>query len=233
MRSNDQIHAGADLKARQDTSPQDWECRENLGELLVQSLFDKSFAFLALLFFAPFIVLISIVILLTEGRPIFFAHKRVGPNGRSFDCMKFRTMATDADAQLEKLLASDPAARAQWAANQKLENDPRVSCVGEFFRKTSLDELPQFWNVLKGDMAIVGPRPIVEAELAHYGKNVKEYLSVRPGITGLWQVSGRSNTSYTERVAMDVKYVRDRTFFTDIGIILKTVKVMVTVDGAK
>ncbi|WP_306110513.1 MULTISPECIES: sugar transferase [Roseovarius] len=235
MSSRDQLHGETDLRAFHPgyVSSQFPTPRKHRSARIFGSLFDKSFAFLALLLFAPFILSISLVILLKEGRPIFFAHKRVGQNGEPFKCIKFRTMVVDADEQLKKLLDSDPDARAQWAANQKLDDDPRVSCIGEFFRITSLDELPQFWNVLRGEMAIVGPRPIVKDELEHYGRHANVYLSVRPGITGLWQVSGRSNTTYEERVALDVEYVRNRTFWGDVRIILKTVKVMLTVDGAK
>lgn len=178
-------------------------------------------------------VLIALVLLVTEGGPVFFAHKRVGLNGRAFYCLKFRTMAKDAEARLENLLAQDPAARAQWERNQKLDDDPRITCVGEFLRKSSLDELPQFLNVLMGEMAIVGPRPIVDAEAHHYGDHFADYLSVKPGVTGLWQVNGRSNTTYEERVAMDVDYVRNRSFPRDLGIIAKTVKVVALGKGAQ
>lgn len=235
MSSRDQVHGETDLRALHQgyVGSQFLAPNKIRSDRILRSLFDKCFALLALLFFAPFIVLISLVILLKEGGPVFYEHKRVGKNGKQFKCLKFRTMVVDADEQLRKLLESDPEARAQWAANQKLDDDPRVSCIGEFFRKTSLDELPQFWNVLRGEMSIVGPRPIVEDELVHYGSHSYDYLSVRPGITGLWQVSGRSNTTYDERVAMDVEYVRHRTFWGDMRIILKTVKVILTVDGAK
>lgn len=188
---------------------------------------------MALLFFAPFIGLIALAILVSEGGPVFFAHKRIGRDGREFNCLKFRTMAVDAEARLAKLLASDREAAAQWKANQKLDDDPRITCIGEFFRKTSLDELPQFWNVLMGDMSIVGPRPIVASETHHYGEFLPDYQSVKPGITGYWQVNGRSLTTYEERVEMDVEYLRSRTFKKDIGIILKTVKVMLLGSGAR
>lgn len=199
---------------------------------LAKAVFDRVFAALALLFFAPFLILISLVIFLGDGGPILFRHKRVGRDGRSFNCLKFRTMANNAEERLSAILASDPKARAEWEANQKLEDDPRITCVGEFFRKTSLDELPQFWNVLRGEMSVVGPRPIVEEEAKHYGEHFEDYLSVRPGVTGLWQVMGRSRTTYTERVAMDVDYVRNRSFRMDLWIILKTIKVMLLRDGA-
>jgi len=199
---------------------------------LAKAIFDKCFAVFALLFFAPFLIVISLVIYLGDGGPVLFRHKRVGRNGKVFDCLKFRTMASDAEERLKAILETDPEARAQWEANQKLEDDPRITCVGEFFRKTSLDELPQFWNVLRGEMSIVGPRPIVEDEAHHYGEHYKDYLSVRPGVTGLWQVMGRSRTTYDERVKMDSDYVRNRNFRMDLWIILKTIKVMLVRDGA-
>lgn len=199
---------------------------------VAKGVFDRSFAAFALIFFAPMFLISMIIILIEDGRPIFFRHKRVGRNGKTFDCLKFRTMFRDADVQLARLLESDPEARAQWEANQKLNDDPRITCIGEFFRKTSLDELPQFWNVLRGDMSIVGPRPIVEDEAWHYGKDYEAYLSVKPGITGLWQVSGRSNTTYDERVAMDCDYVKNRSFWRDIKIIAKTVRVVLIRDGS-
>lgn len=197
-----------------------------------RACFDRVFALLALTFFAPFLLTITILLLVREGRPILFRHTRIGRNGVPFKCLKFRTMAKDADARLARLLESDPAARHEWETQHKLENDPRVSCLGLFLRKTSFDELPQFLNVLKGDMAIVGPRPIVTDEAHHYGDHLQDYLSVKPGITGLWQVSGRSGVSYEERVALDVDYIRNRPFRRDLSIILKTVKVMLTREGA-
>ncbi|SDL92163.1 sugar transferase [Aliiruegeria lutimaris] len=198
-----------------------------------RSLFDKVFAICALLFFAPILVLVSILIFVFEGGPLFFAHRRVGKNGRPFRCYKFRTMVCDAEARLEQILESDPAARAQWEATQKLDDDPRVTAIGTFLRRTSLDELPQFWNVILGDMAIVGPRPIVASEVSHYGNHFCEYVSVKPGITGLWQVNGRCNTTYESRVAMDVEYVHNRCFTGDLRIILKTVTIVVSGDGAR
>ncbi|MGC9368070.1 MAG: sugar transferase [Paracoccaceae bacterium] len=199
---------------------------------LAKAVFDRCFAAFALLFFAPFLIAISLVIYLGDGGPVLFRHKRVGRDGKVFDCLKFRTMASDAEQRLKAILESDPEARAQWEANQKLEDDPRITCVGEFFRKTSLDELPQFWNVLRGEMSVVGPRPIVESEAHHYGEHYDDYLSVRPGVTGLWQVMGRSRTTYAERVEMDSDYVRNRNFRMDLWIILKTIKVMLVRDGA-
>lgn len=200
---------------------------------VAKSLFDRIFAFSALVFFAPFIALISVLILITDGAPVFFAHRRVGRDGRQFNCLKFRTMARDAERRLEHILETDSDAKAQWEAQQKLDDDPRITTIGEFFRKTSLDELPQFWNVIKGEMSVVGPRPIVASEASHYGEHYDDYLSVKPGITGHWQVNGRSKTTYAERVEMDVDYVRNRSFARDIAIIFKTIKVIVMGDGAQ
>lgn len=196
-------------------------------------VFDKVFAAAALLFFAPFLVVIAAVILLTDGRPIFYGHRRVGLDGRSFRCLKFRTMVKDADARLQEVLRTDPVARAEWKATRKLSNDPRVNCVGAFLRKTSLDELPQFWNVLRGEMSVVGPRPVVIDEAIFYKEHFADYMSVLPGITGAWQVSGRSDTTYDERVAMDVDYVRNRSFTGDALIVVQTVGVMLSQRGAR
>ena len=194
--------------------------------------FDKFFALTALLFFTPLFITVGLLLLLREGRPLFFGHERVGKNGRRFLCYKFRTMVPDARERLDELLQSDPAAKAEWEAHHKLDNDPRVTCLGTFMRKSSLDELPQFWNVLRGDMAIVGPRPIEQDEGDLYGDHFDEYKSVRPGITGLWQVSGRSSTSYEERIALDMEYISKRSFWGDLVIIAKTVKVVLTRRGA-
>lgn len=199
---------------------------------LSKRLFDKVFAGAALLFFAPFILAITAAILITEGRPVFFAHRRVGLHGRKFQCLKFRTMTRDADARLQKLLCEDSSARTEWEATRKLNKDPRVNCLGAFLRKASLDELPQFWNVLRGEMSVVGPRPIVIEEAAFYKSNFADYILVQPGITGAWQVSGRSNTTYDERVQMDVEYICNRSFWGDVRIVFKTVRAILSRDGA-
>ncbi|WP_137700400.1 sugar transferase [Marimonas lutisalis] len=198
----------------------------------LRAAFDKAFALGALIFFAPFMLAVCALLLIREGRPVFFGHTRIGKNGKTFKCLKFRTMAVDANERLARLLASDAEARKEWEATQKLESDPRVTCLGLLLRKSSLDELPQFLNVLKGDMALVGPRPIVAEEAIRYGENFGDYISVKPGITGVWQVSGRSDVSYDQRVEMDVEYVKNRSFSRDLKIILKTVKVVLTRDGA-
>ncbi|MDE1917060.1 MAG: sugar transferase [Sphingomonadales bacterium] len=172
--------------------------------------FDIILATAALIALAPLLVLTAIVIRMSSPGPAIFIHKRIGRDGKTFGCWKFRTMACDADMRLARLLAADPVARAEWNNTQKLRNDPRITAVGHFLRRSSIDELPQLYNVLTGTMSWVGPRPIVPSEIGRYGHHFPKYCAVRPGITGLWQVSGRSNTSYRRRVAMDVMYVRKR-----------------------
>jgi exopolysaccharide production protein ExoY len=165
------------------------------------------------------------------GRPIF-GHTRVGRGGRTFRCWKIRTMVPDAEARLQEVLRTDPKAAAQWAQYRKLDNDPRVTRLGDVLRRTSLDELPQLWNVLRGDMSLVGPRPVTRAELAQYGSAGLDYISVRPGITGLWQVQGRNSLTYTERVRLDQRYVQELTFRQDLQILFKTVSVVFARTGS-
>lgn len=167
-----------------------------------------------------------------SGRPIFFGHTRVGQHNKPFKCYKFRTMAPNADQLLAELLARDPEARAEWERDFKLKNDPRITPIGGFLRRTSLDEIPQLWNVLKGDMSLVGPRPVVTAELERYGSQVDYYLEAKPGISGLWQISGRNDVSYDTRVYLDAWYVKNWSLFNDIVILLRTVKVIFRKDGA-
>lgn len=168
-----------------------------------------------------------------DGGPAFYAHTRIGQGGRGFGCLKFRSMVIDSQARLDALLEADPEARAEWEATRKLKNDPRVTAVGRFLRKTSLDELPQLINVLRGEMSLVGPRPVVAAELStYYGAAAAHYMSVRPGITGLWQVSGRSDTSYAQRVALDVAYATKPSLWQDIKILLRTPVVVLARRGA-
>jgi lipopolysaccharide/colanic/teichoic acid biosynthesis glycosyltransferase len=175
-----------------------------------------------LLLSLPVFVILSVLVR-ADGGPAFYAHERVGRGGRRFGCLKFRSMVTDSAARLEAMLAEDPAARAEWDATRKLRHDPRITWIGRFLRASSLDELPQLINVLRGDMSLVGPRPVIAAELAaHYGAAAEHYLSVRPGITGLWQVSGRSSTSYDTRVALDVRYATNPSLLADMRILLRT-----------
>jgi exopolysaccharide production protein ExoY len=155
------------------------------------------------------LIICFVLTVATSPGPALFRHRRVGFNGKYFDCLKFRTMVTDAPERLRQLLESDPVAAAEWAANRKLRYDPRVTAIGAILRRSSLDELPQLFNVLKGDMSIVGPRPVTAEELVRYSGAVDAYLACRPGITGLWQVSGRSTTTYSKRVACDAFYARE------------------------
>lgn len=178
---------------------------------------------LALAFLSPLFIMIALMVRVTMGSGVLFSQARVGRHGRSFGCLKFRTMICDAEAALVEHLKQNPQAKAEWEASRKLQNDPRVTPLGRFLRKSSLDELPQLINVLIGDMSCVGPRPVVPSELTKYGDHAVEYLSVRPGVTGLWQVSGRSRLSYADRVALDADYVRHWSLSGDILILLKTV----------
>ncbi len=167
-----------------------------------------------------------------DGGSVLYAHKRVGRNGRLFDCLKFRSMAIDADKVLDHLLENDAELRKEWDTDHKLKNDPRVTRIGEFLRRNSLDELPQLWNVIRGEMSLIGPRPIVTDEIVRYGKDIRYYKSVRPGMTGLWQISGRNDTDYSNRVYLDSWYVKNWSLWSDIVIMLKTVNVVLSKRGA-
>ena len=177
-------------------------------------------------------ILIAIAIVLDSRGPVFFTHTRVGKGRRSLRIWKFRSMVKDADTRLEKYLLENPVSAAEWAMTHKLRDDPRVTRVGRFLRKTSLDELPQLWNVLRGDMSMVGPRPIVSAEVAKYGSGFRLYSQVSPGLTGLWQVSGRNDTHYTRRVELDCHYIRHWSLWMDFRILVKTVRVVLMGHGA-
>jgi exopolysaccharide production protein ExoY len=181
---------------------------------------------------SPLLIICFAVTYLTSPGPALFRHKRIGYNGKSFDCLKFRTMVTDASERLQLLLDSDPDAAAEWAANRKLRDDPRITVIGEILRKSSLDELPQLFNVLMGDMSIVGPRPVTVDELERYDSSVGAYLACRPGITGLWQVSGRSSTTYDKRVACDAFYARNWSMALDIKIMIVTIPSLLVSDSA-
>jgi exopolysaccharide production protein ExoY len=173
----------------------------------------------------PLILLLMFIMLRYNKMPLF-GHRRVGKNGRKFYCWKIRTMVPDAEERLRLHLENDSKARNEWETNFKLENDPRITHCGKFLRSSSLDELPQLWNILTGDMSVVGPRPVTEAELDLYKSYATFYTMVRPGLTGLWQVSGRNCTSYQERTQLDVDYVRDCSLAIDISIVMRTVKVV-------
>jgi exopolysaccharide production protein ExoY len=183
------------------------------------------------LVFSPLMLAIA-VLLHREGGPIIFRHRRVGRDGKAFDCLKFRSMLPDADRVLRDLLERQPELKAEWLRDHKLRNDPRITGVGRFLRRTSLDELPQLWNVVRGEMSLVGPRPVVREELLRYGRCAGIYLSARPGVTGLWQVKGRTNTDYRQRVVLDVYYVRRHNLFLDLYILAKTTRVVLGGSGA-
>lgn len=200
-------------------------------EFLIRAV-DVILAVLALIAIGPLMLTIAALIKRQDGGPVIFAHSRVGRGGRAFPCLKFRSMVVDAEARLQQVLAQDEAARREWAADHKLRNDPRITRLGAFLRKSSLDELPQLINVLRGEMSIVGPRPIVQGEVSRYGRWYGHYCAVRPGITGLWQVSGRNDVSYRRRVACDVIYSRRQSFMVNVKIIAGTVPAVLKGDGS-
>lgn len=203
-----------------------------VGGLLKRSA-DFIGALLLLIFFFPLIGFLALAVRLAGPGSVIFSHERVGFGGRSFRCYKFRSMVPDAEAALARYLADNPAARREWDASRKLADDPRITPIGRFLRVTSLDELPQLFNVLKGEMSLVGPRPIVADEAQYYGEHYADYLSARPGMTGLWQVSGRSDVSYAQRVDLDARYVAGWSFLEDVAILFKTLKVVVARDGSR
>ena len=188
-------------------------------------------AALMLLALAPVMLILALLVRL-DGGPALFSHTRIGAGGKTFGCLKFRSMCLDADKRLKELLERDPEARAEWERDYKLRNDPRITTVGRFLRQTSLDELPQLFNVLAGTMSLVGPRPIVRGELPRYGTAIQEYLRCRPGITGLWQTSGRNDVDYAKRVDLDCRYARTWSLKQDIVILFRTIGVVLKQSGA-
>jgi Undecaprenyl-phosphate galactose phosphotransferase WbaP len=202
------------------------------GAATVKRTMDVVLGSVALLLVSPLFLLIAVAIKLRSQGPVFYKHVRVGRNGESINALKFRTMVVNADSVLEDYLALHPECQLEWQLGHKLKNDPRVSPIGKWLRHFSLDELPQLWNVLSGEMSLVGPRPVIHGEIARYGRGYELYTRVRPGITGLWQVSGRNNTTYEERVAFDEYYVRNWSVWLDAYLLVCTVKAVVTADGA-
>ncbi len=189
---------------------------------LIKSFFDLLFSLLFIITFLPLFLVISFLIKLSSRGPIFFIQKRIGKNNIPFKCIKFRTMHPEAKDILENLLLKDSELKKEFEETHKIKNDPRITTIGKFLRKTSLDELPQFINVLRGEMSIIGPRPIVKDEKKKYGKHLKKVLLIKPGITGLWQVSGRNNLSYKRRVMLDLHYVENYNLLMDLRILLRT-----------
>jgi len=198
---------------------------------LLKRIFDLVVAIVLLIVLAlPFAFIAWLI--RRDGGAAIFLHKRVGESGREFTCFKFRTMRVDAEEQLRLLLAGDPSVREEWERDFKLRNDPRITSIGLFLRQTSLDELPQLFNVIRGEMSLVGPRPVIQAELVRYGEDVDYFLLVRPGMTGLWQVSGRNNVDYDTRVYLDTWYVKNWSMWYDVAILFKTIKVVFQRKGA-
>ena len=207
------------------------------GARLVRRLnFSRALDIVLILLAAPYILLaflvIALLIRLDSPGPVFYHQTRIGRFGRKFHVYKFRTMVVNADQILKDYLDNSPELKAQWLATHKLKQDPRVTRLGALLRKLSLDELPQLWNIMIGDMSLVGPRPIVDAEVEKYGKCFELYIQVRPGLTGLWQVSGRNNTSYQYRVELDEYYIRNRSLKLDLQILWKTIFVVLSKEGA-
>lgn len=208
--------------------------RNNLAAMpsrFLKRVFDVVVSSLLLVLLSPLFVYIASKIK-KDGGAITYGHERIGFKGKTFSCLKFRSMVSNSQEVLEKLLASDAAVKEEWEKDFKLKNDPRITPIGHFLRKTSLDELPQLWNVLKGEMSLVGPRPVVADELERYQEDVEYYLMVKPGMTGLWQVSGRSDTDYATRVYFDSWYVKNWSLWYDIAILFKTARVVIKHDGA-
>ena len=195
-------------------------------------LVDLVAAATALFFFSPLFLCVWLLVRAIDGGPVFFRHRRVGFGGREFVCLKFRTMVVDAERKFELHLATDPKAAREWRETHKLQNDPRVTRLGRLLRRSSLDELPQLLNILKGEMSLIGPRPIVVEEIPKYRDHFHVYISARPGLTGLWQVKGRNETTYAQRVAFDVDYLRNWSFLRDVTIVAMTGKRVLDGRGA-
>lgn len=199
---------------------------------LVKRSFDITSALLALFLFSPIFLMVAVLVKLSDKGPVFYGHSRIGHKGRIFKCLKFRTMAVNGDELLRNYLNANPQALKEWKATRKLKSDPRVTVVGEVLRKLSLDELPQLINILRGEMSVVGPRPVVDEELNLYDSFAGFYLSTRPGLTGLWQISGRNDVSYESRIAFDTHYVQNWSLLGDVMIIAKTIPAVCLARGS-
>jgi exopolysaccharide production protein ExoY len=194
--------------------------------------FDVLVAVAALCIAAPLMIATSVAIKVLDGGPIFFVQRRIGFAGRSFPCLKFRTMEVNAEEKLKQYLLAHDGAAAEWNISRKLKRDPRITFIGNALRRTSIDELPQLFNVLLGHMSMVGPRPVVAEEIQYYGNDAQTYFSARPGLTGAWQISGRSDVSYPERVQLDCGYCNQWSFAKDISIVMKTVPILLMRRGS-
>jgi len=222
------FHQPVDLKSGR---PNELTSDQPIG-LTSKRIIDLILACTGIVLLAPLLLLCALACRLSSPGPVLFRHQRVGFRGRPFDCFKFRTMVTNSEDCLREYLESNPEANAEWSATRKLQFDPRVTAIGSVLRKTSLDELPQLFNVLRGDMSIVGPRPVTKEELVRYASNVSAYLACRPGITGLWQVSGRSGTTYSKRVACDTFYASNWSMVLDAKIVIVTIPALLDSDNA-
>jgi undecaprenyl-phosphate galactose phosphotransferase len=213
-----------------------WKSREAAYEIVhdpLKRIFDLLFSLSFLILASPFFLILSLLVALSSPGPVFYAHERLGRGGKKIRCWKFRTMHKNADKILLKMLQKNPVLQAEWNQYYKLKNDPRITPIGHFLRKTSLDELPQFFNVVKGEMSVVGPRPCVEKELfENYKDKSALILSIRPGITGIWQTSGRNNLTREERVKIEELYIKERTLLLDLKLILKTIPMVLFSKGA-
>jgi exopolysaccharide production protein ExoY len=206
---------------------------KSASQVIAKRALDISASILFFIFFGWIYILVWAGVILTTGSPAIYRHTRIGMNGREFNCLKFRSMVTNSAEILKKYLDENPVARAEWDKDFKLRNDPRITKFGRIIRKTSLDELPQFWNVLRGDMSLVGPRPVIKKELDIYYKNDSFfYKRVKPGITGPWQVGGRNDLNYEERIKLDTDYSKNWTLLGDLEILFKTVLVVVARRGS-
>lgn len=194
---------------------------QTVYSLIFKRVFDLGLALIMLPLLAPIVGVIWVIARM-DGGPGFFGHRRIGRHGKTFRCWKIRTMVPDAETRLVAYLTANPDAAAEWERDHKLTNDPRITKIGRFLRATSLDELPQLWNVIRGDMSFVGPRPVVRKEMQKYGRFRSSYMKMRPGITGIWQVSGRNDVSYEDRIQMDVQYLYSASLALDCEIILST-----------
>jgi lipopolysaccharide/colanic/teichoic acid biosynthesis glycosyltransferase len=235
MTINSQLVSVKSLQGLMKRGDRLWNSRNRPLGLLLQRidgnftkrLFDVIFSAFVLIFFSPVYLLLAILIALSSPGPIFYVQQRVGENFKPFSCIKFRTMVKNADEVLDEILDNSPQIRQEFEANFKLKKDPRITWIGNFLRHTSLDEFPQFWNVLMGDMSVVGPRPLVPEELHKYGNRIDKVLTIKPGITGLWQVSGRNDIPYPQRVQIDVYYVNNHNLLIDLSIAIKTIGVVI------
>jgi Undecaprenyl-phosphate galactose phosphotransferase WbaP len=199
---------------------------------MIKRAMDLTLLTLASVVVLPLMALLAIQVRRSSPGSVFYGQERLGRGGRKFKAWKFRSMVHNADKALEQYLAEHPELQAEWQRDHKLKNDPRITEIGRFLRKTSLDELPQLWNVLRGEMSLVGPRPIVQAEVPKYSHCYSLYTRVRPGMTGLWQVSGRNNTTYETRIGLDARYVRNWSVWLDIYLLARTVKTLLKCEGA-